>query len=142
MKLLNFIWTPEGATMANMGPEGEYWTRAKEGETGLVGTPALFDIDFQPPTPFTRGWNQLGPIYQSEEWRNSIVAKSPFTPDGSGSGSAAALLYGEGLQRQAAGASCASLNLDRSRQVAAIFPAEDEHYFIRQPMDRRVHRRQ
>ncbi|MEK3834107.1 MULTISPECIES: hypothetical protein [unclassified Paenibacillus] len=85
MKLLNFIWTPEGATMANMGPEGEYWTRAKEGETGLVGTPALFDIDFQPPTPFTRGWNQLGPIYQSEEWRNSIVAKSPFTPDGSGS---------------------------------------------------------
>jgi putative aldouronate transport system substrate-binding protein len=50
-----------------------------------VGTPAKFEIDIQPPTPFTWGWNQLGPIYQSEEWRNSIVAKAPFTPDGSGS---------------------------------------------------------
>jgi putative aldouronate transport system substrate-binding protein len=85
MKLLDFIWTPEGTTMANYGPEGEYWTKAKEGETGLVGTPALFDINFQPPTPFTWGWNQLGPIFQSDEWRNGVVAKSPFSPDGTGS---------------------------------------------------------
>jgi putative aldouronate transport system substrate-binding protein len=85
MKLLDFIWTTEGTTIADYGPEGKYWFKAKEGDTGLVGTPAKFEIDIQPPTPFTWGWNQLGPIYQAEEWRNSIVAKSPFTPDGSGS---------------------------------------------------------
>lgn len=85
MKMLDYIWTTEGTTITDYGPEGEYWTKAKDGEKGLTGNRALFDINFQPPTPFTWGWNQLGPIYQSEEWRNSIVAKPPFSADGSGS---------------------------------------------------------
>ncbi|WP_274652882.1 hypothetical protein [Paenibacillus humicola] len=85
MKLLDFMWTPEGTTIADYGPEGKFWSGAKEGEKGLMGTQALFNVNTQPPSPFTWGWDQLGPFYQSEEWRNGIVAKPPFAKDGSGS---------------------------------------------------------
>ncbi|WP_090645444.1 extracellular solute-binding protein [Paenibacillus sp. UNC496MF] len=85
MKLLDFMWTTEGTTIANLGPEGKYWSKAHEGEKGLVGTQAAYNLTSQPPNPFTWGWDQLGPFNQSEEWRNGIVAKPPFATDGSGS---------------------------------------------------------
>lgn len=85
MKLLNFMWTPEGNTIADFGPQGKFWDKAKDGEKGLMSTQALFTVNWSQPNPFTWGWNQMGPFDQSEEWRNGIVASPPFEKDGSGS---------------------------------------------------------
>lgn len=85
MKLLNFIWTPQGNTIFDFGQKGKFWTPAKKGQKGLMGTQALFDVNWVQPSPFIWGWNQLGPMDQSETWRNGYVAPSPFKKDGTGS---------------------------------------------------------
>jgi putative aldouronate transport system substrate-binding protein len=86
MKLLNFIWTPEGTQTLDFGAEGKYWKKATPDQMGLDGKPALFDTDF---TTFysgnarqNDGWDQMGPIFQSMEWRNGGVAVAPLGPGG------------------------------------------------------------
>lgn len=86
MKLLNYIWTPEGTQTLDFGQEGKFWNKAKPGQLGLDGKQALFETDF---TKFysgnarqNEGWDQMGPIYQSMEWRNGGVAIAPFGPGG------------------------------------------------------------
>jgi putative aldouronate transport system substrate-binding protein len=88
MKLLNFIWTPTGTQIADFGPEGKYWTKAKKGQLGFTGKQALFNTNWSTfyagNSQQNSGWDQMGPFYQSEAWRNGAVAIPPFTPDGSG----------------------------------------------------------
>lgn len=87
MKLINFLFTPVGTQMMDFGPKGKYWTYAKKGQKGLMGTQAIFNTDFNEFYNGTSqqnwGWNQLGPMYQSYQWRNGYVAYSPNTGNGS-----------------------------------------------------------
>ena len=87
MKLVNFIWTPLGTEMADFGPEGKYWTYAKKGQDGLMGTQAIFNTDMNEFYNGNRmqnsGWNQTGPFFQSYAWRNGYVAYPPNTGNGS-----------------------------------------------------------
>lgn len=85
MKLLNFMWTPKGTMIWDFGPRGKYWNDAKKGQIGLKGTKASYTVNWNQPSPFTWGWNQLGPGEQSRTWRNSIAINPPFAKDGSGS---------------------------------------------------------
>ncbi|SEO51031.1 hypothetical protein [Paenibacillus sp. OV219] len=87
MKLVNFIYTPEGTQMMNYGPEGKYWTKAENGVKGLGGEQALFitqsDKFYSAGAKQNEGWNQMGPVFQDMTWRNGFVkATSPFTADG------------------------------------------------------------
>jgi putative aldouronate transport system substrate-binding protein len=87
MKLLNFIYTPEGTQMLDFGQEGKYWTKAQPGEKGLDGKQALFNTQsdkfYSAGARQNEGWDQMGPIFQSEKWRNGfVVARPPFSPNG------------------------------------------------------------
>lgn len=87
MKLINFLYTPLGTQMMDFGPEGKYWTYAKKGQKGLMGTQAIFNTNFNEfyngSSQQNWGWNQLGPMYQSFKWRNGYVAYPPNTGEGS-----------------------------------------------------------
>lgn len=89
MKLLNFIWTPDGTQMLNYGPEGKYWTKAKKGQLGLMGTQALYNMTAAGTAAFvTAGaqqnvsWYQMGPYDNAEVSRDGMVAAPPFTDAG------------------------------------------------------------
>ncbi len=91
MKLLNFIWTPEGTQTLNFGPEGKHWAKAAPGELGLNGQPALFSSTnakeqgkfYAQGSTQNDGWDQMGPIFNSETLRNlGTVAKPPLGPGG------------------------------------------------------------
>ncbi|SDO35435.1 carbohydrate ABC transporter substrate-binding protein, CUT1 family [Paenibacillus sp. yr247] len=87
MKLINFIYSPEGTQMLNYGPEGKYWTKAENGVKGLSGEQALFitqsDKFYSAGAKQNEGWNQMGPVFQDMTWRNGFVkAASPFTAEG------------------------------------------------------------
>lgn len=89
MKLVNFLWEPSGVgtQMMDFGPEGKWWTPAKKGQTGLMGTQALFNTNFSEfyngSVMQNDGWNQLGPMDQSYAWRNGQVAYNPTSYNGS-----------------------------------------------------------
>lgn len=87
MKLLNFMYTAKGAQMEDFGPAGKYWTVAKKGQKGLVAQQALFNTNhnafYSGNAEQNAGWNQWGPINQSEPWRNLNYTPGPFTPLGS-----------------------------------------------------------
>ncbi|MCJ8012214.1 extracellular solute-binding protein [Paenibacillus sp. KQZ6P-2] len=87
IKLVDFIYTPEGTQMMNFGQEGKYWTKAGAGVKGLSGEQALFitqsDKFYSAGAKQNEGWNQMGPIFQNTTWRNGFVeAKAPFSADG------------------------------------------------------------
>ncbi|MCZ8514758.1 extracellular solute-binding protein [Paenibacillus filicis] len=86
MKLLNFIWTPEGTQILDFGQEGTYWKKSNQNELGLDGKPGLFNTDwnkfYSGNARQNDGWDQMGPIFQSMEWRNGGVAIPPFGPGG------------------------------------------------------------
>lgn len=85
-KLLNFIYSPEGTQMLDFGKEGKHWTKAEAGMVGLNGQDALFKTDFSAfyaaGAKQNDGWNQMGPIFQSDRWRNGQAAASADTPEG------------------------------------------------------------
>ncbi|GMA61090.1 extracellular solute-binding protein [Alicyclobacillus fastidiosus] len=89
MKLINFIWNPNGTgtQMLDFGPEGTDWTTAKPGQLGLNGKQGLFNTNwnafYSGNARQNEGWNQMGPIDQSETWRNGGVAIPPFSSGGS-----------------------------------------------------------
>lgn len=87
MKLANFLWTPLGTEMMDFGPEGKYWTPAKTGQKGLNGTQAIYNTNFNEfystNVYQNDGWNQMGPMDQSEAWRNgSLIAVNPLSQAG------------------------------------------------------------
>jgi putative aldouronate transport system substrate-binding protein len=87
IKLIDFIYTPEGTQMMNFGAEGKYWTKAAPGVKGLDGEQGLFitqsDKFYSAGAKQNEGWNQMGPVYQNMTWRNGFVeAKPPFSADG------------------------------------------------------------
>ena len=85
-KLLDYLYTPEGTQTLDFGPEGKYWTKAKPGQVGLNGQPALFDTKFGAfytnGSKQNEGWDQMGPIFQSSIWRNGQSVVSADIPEG------------------------------------------------------------
>ncbi|WP_372631271.1 hypothetical protein [Cohnella sp.] len=87
MKLINFIYTPEGTQTLNYGPEGKYWTKATPDVKGLNGEQGLFitqsDAFYSANAKQNEGWDQMGPNFQDTIWRNGFVqANPPFSQDG------------------------------------------------------------
>jgi len=86
MKLINFVFTVKGTTMLDFGPEGKYWRTAKKGQKGLIGGRALIQVDWQSFYNGTAlqnwGWDQMGPIYQSQAWREGGVREPLSSPNG------------------------------------------------------------
>ncbi len=87
LKLINYIYTPEGQETMNFGQEGKFWKKAGPGEKGLDGIQALFITDspkfYSGDAKQNEGWDQMGPIYQSKIFRNGFVLARPiFAPDG------------------------------------------------------------
>ncbi len=86
VKMVNFIYTVKGTTMLDFGPEGKYWRWAKPGEKGLTGGQALISVDwntfYNGSARQNWGWNQQGPYYQSQAWRDGGVATPVTSPNG------------------------------------------------------------
>lgn len=87
MQLVNFVFTVDGTTMLDFGPKGKYWQPAKPGEKGLNGRQAIINVNwnkFYNGTALQNdGWDQMGPAYQSQVWREGGVAIPEFAPNGS-----------------------------------------------------------
>jgi putative aldouronate transport system substrate-binding protein len=86
MKLLNFIWTAEGTEMLDFGPEGKYWTKPTAGEKDEDGKTAILNTAwnkfYSADSKQNEGWDQMGPIFQSKEWRRGQVTYPISSPDG------------------------------------------------------------
>jgi putative aldouronate transport system substrate-binding protein len=87
MKLVNYVFTIEGTTMLDFGPEGKFWRYAKPGEKGLTGKQALINVDwntfYSGSARQNWGWNLQGPYYSSKDWRDGGVAVPLSSPGGS-----------------------------------------------------------
>ena len=80
LQMINFIYTPQGTNYMNFGPmEAKTWTLAKPGQQGLCTKQALFTINWNAPNTWNLGWNQLGPMYQSETWRCGYQSEPIFS---------------------------------------------------------------
>lgn len=83
IKLLDYLATDEGQIRASMGPEGEAWVPAVEGDVAL--DPEL-DPTFRPITydeTSNAAWRSMSQYWDSLEFRNSqVVTEDLYTPDG------------------------------------------------------------
>lgn len=87
LEFINYIYTPEGTETLDFGTEGKYWTKAKPGDKGLCGGQALFNTDsdkfYAGNSRQNEGWDQMGPIYQSQDFRCGFVLAEPaYSPKG------------------------------------------------------------
>ncbi|WP_372967305.1 extracellular solute-binding protein [Microbacterium sp.] len=83
IKLLDYLATDEGQIRASMGPEGEAWVPAEEGDLAL--DPEL-DPTFRPVTydeTSNAAWRSMSQYWDSLEFRNAqVVPEDIYTPDG------------------------------------------------------------
>ena len=86
MKLINYMWTPEGSMALNYGPKGKYWDDAPKGSKGLVDKPALFQVinseKLTGASVQNVEWNQYGPFDTNEVVRTQVVSPGPFEKAG------------------------------------------------------------
>ena len=82
LQLVNFVYTPEGVNYMNAGPQGPktWYMPAKPGTPGLCMKQALWWINWNVSNSTNLGWNQLGPMYQSETWRCGYQGTPIFSP--------------------------------------------------------------
>jgi len=83
IKLLDYLATDEGQIRASMGPEGEAWVPAEEGDLAL--DPEL-EPTFRPVTydeTSNAAWRSMSQYWDSLEFRNAqVVPEDIYTPDG------------------------------------------------------------
>ena len=83
IKLLDYLATDEGQIRASMGPEGEAWVPAQEGDLAL--DPEL-EPTFRPVTydeTSNAAWRSMSQYWDSLEFRNAqVVPEDIYTPDG------------------------------------------------------------
>lgn len=83
IKLIDYIVTDDGTKRAAMGPEGEAWVPAEDGDVAL--DPEL-DPTFRPLTydeTSNAAWRSLGQYWDSLEFRNSqVFPEDIYTTDG------------------------------------------------------------
>jgi putative aldouronate transport system substrate-binding protein len=82
LQLVNFVYSNEGVNYMNFGPQGPktWYMPAKPGTPGLCMKQALWYINWNAPNTTNLGWNQLGPMYQSETWRCGYQGTQIFSP--------------------------------------------------------------
>ncbi len=76
IRLVDFLYTEEAILLQEMGPEGEGWRHAEEGEVDLRGEQAKYAriIAHSSEQTHNRGWEQIGPSMRTREYRESFVA--------------------------------------------------------------------
>ena len=83
IKVIDYLVTEEGDRLGAMGPEGEAWVPAVEGDVAL--DPEL-DPSFKPLTydeTSNASWRSMGQYWDSLEYRNSqVVPEDVYSPDG------------------------------------------------------------
>jgi putative aldouronate transport system substrate-binding protein len=83
IKLLDYLATDEGQIRASMGPEGDAWVPAVDGDLAL--DPEL-DPTFRPVTydeTSNAAWRSMSQYWDSLEFRNAqVVPEDIYTPDG------------------------------------------------------------
>lgn len=83
IKVIDYLVTEEGDRLGAMGPEGEAWVPAVEGDVAL--DPEL-DSSFKPLTydeTSNASWRSMGQYWDSLEYRNSqVVPEDVYSPDG------------------------------------------------------------
>lgn len=76
IKLVDYMFTPEGQTNAASGMEGIDWRKPKEGEVALGEgvTPQVATIPaVEGEAPRNAGWSGMGHFYMPKEYRDSFV---------------------------------------------------------------------
>jgi len=83
IKLIDYLVTDEGDKRGAMGPEGEAWVPAEEGDVAL--DPEL-DPTFKPLTydeTSNAAWRSMGQYWDSLEYRNAqVVPEDAYSPSG------------------------------------------------------------
>lgn len=83
IKVIDYLVTEEGDRLGAMGPEGEAWVPAEEGDVAL--DPEL-EPSFKPLTydeTSNAAWRSMGQYWDSLEYRNSqVVPEDIYSPDG------------------------------------------------------------
>ncbi|WP_334148627.1 extracellular solute-binding protein [Microbacterium sp.] len=83
IKVIDYLVTEEGDKLGAMGPEGEAWVPAVEGDVAL--DPEL-EPSFKPLTydeTSNASWRSMGQYWDSLEYRNSqVVPEDVYSPDG------------------------------------------------------------
>ncbi len=83
IKVIDYLVTDEGDRLGAMGPEGEAWVPAEEGDVAL--DPEL-EPTFKPLTydeTSNAAWRSMGQYWDSLEYRNSqVVPEDVYSPDG------------------------------------------------------------
>lgn len=83
IKVIDYLVTDEGDMLGAMGPEGEAWVPAVEGDVAL--DPEL-EPSFKPLTydeTSNAAWRSMGQYWDSLEYRNSqVVPEDVYSPDG------------------------------------------------------------
>lgn len=70
-KWVDLLYSFEGTTNSYYGPEDKNWRRAKDGEVGINGKPALYSqlVPWQETEPQSDHWVQNGVTYRNSDWR-------------------------------------------------------------------------
>ncbi|WP_372660823.1 extracellular solute-binding protein [Cohnella sp.] len=86
IKMVDYMFTPDGQAFAEVGKEGVEWRRPIEGEKALGNdvTPAFMRIPFKEgDKPNNSGWGGMGHFYMPKEYRDSWVqGLDIYAPDG------------------------------------------------------------
>ncbi|WP_019635817.1 ABC transporter substrate-binding protein [Paenibacillus fonticola] len=86
IKMIDFMFTPEGQTITLSGQEGEGWRKPEPGEEALGQgvTPQFANIQYEEDKgPKNYAWSGMGHFYMTREYRDSFVtAKDIYAPDG------------------------------------------------------------
>jgi len=86
IKMVDYMFTPEGQAYAEVGKEGTEWRRPVEGEEAL--NPLVNPIFSRIPSkddelPSNSGWGGMGHFYMSKEYRDSWVQSLDiYSPEG------------------------------------------------------------
>ncbi|MDB5085678.1 MAG: transporter substrate-binding protein, partial [Bacilli bacterium] len=75
VKLADYLYTYEGTLLGVYGQQDKFWKAAAPTDLGVNGQPAKYWVDdtsfFAAGNVQNSGWDQMGPVYQSTEFRQS-----------------------------------------------------------------------
>jgi putative aldouronate transport system substrate-binding protein len=84
IKLIDYIYTPEGQTIANAGTEGIGWRKPEAGEEALGQgvTPLFYSIQQKSgEAPHNTGWGGMAHFYEPKEYRDAFVQSTDVYND-------------------------------------------------------------
>jgi putative aldouronate transport system substrate-binding protein len=84
IKLADYMYKEEAALLSIFGPEGKWWSKAKEGEKDVRGRQAKYitSPEFDSIQQQNEHWSQMGPTLRTRDYRESFAV--PQDPLGDG----------------------------------------------------------